>query len=598
MGNKSLWAKKQENAGCYQWLPLSQHLIDTMLVAGLLWEHWLNPGQRQFITQSLRLQTQDGADIAKRVVMLLGAVHDIGKATPAFQKHKRHQSTGDLEAILLEKLEYAGFCGISTMPELSDQRFSHHALAGQVILSSYGVKDDISSIVGAHHGKPIDNKSSLEIQIPSYTTNYFQVEDENDPIYQKWNFEQRRIFQWALRVNNFNNIDELPTISQPAQVILSGLLIMADWIASNESYFPLLYIDEDAVNDQEARINYAKNKWFISKVWLPVNHSDVFKLYNKRFGDEQQEFRPRNVQAVMSQIISNTENPGIFILEAPMGIGKTEAALVAAEQLANKCGRSGMFFGLPTQATSDGIFPRIKNWLERISADTDCKMQLRLVHGKSELNPVFEKIRESSNYIVDNDGNSNSGIIVNEWFSGRKTSNLDDFIVGTVDQFLLVALKQKHLSLRHLGFSKKVVIIDEVHAYDAYMSQYLERAIHWMGTYRVPIVILSATLPAEQRQRLLKSYVDGLGYDWRREVSKPETGLQTDDYPLITYNDGSIIKQHNDFEKGETKTVKIRCIDEEQLFQHIDDFLAGKGVVGIIVNTVKRAQKIAKRCVI
>jgi len=98
MGNKSLWAKKQENAGCYQWLPLSQHLIDTMLVAGLLWEHWLNPGQRQFITQSLRLQTQDGADIAKRVVMLLGAVHDIGKATPAFQKHKRHQSTGDLEA--------------------------------------------------------------------------------------------------------------------------------------------------------------------------------------------------------------------------------------------------------------------------------------------------------------------------------------------------------------------------------------------------------------------------------------------------------------------------------------------------------------------
>jgi len=68
-----------------------------------------------------------------------------------------------------------------------------------------------------------------------------------------------------------------------------------------------------------------------------------------------------------------------------------------------------------------------------------------------------------------------------------------------------------------------------------------------MGTYRVPIVILSATLPAEQRQRLLKSYVDGLGYDWRREVSKPETGLQTDDYPLITYNDGSIIKQHNDF---------------------------------------------------
>ena len=67
-------------------------------------------------------------------------------------------------------------------------------------------------------------------------------------------------------------------------------------------------------------------------------------------------------------------------------------------------------------------------------------------------------------------------------FHQGEKSALDDFVVGTVNQFLMVALKQKHLALRHLGFSKKVIVIDEVHAYDAYMSQYLLEAIRWMGS--------------------------------------------------------------------------------------------------------------------
>ena len=113
---------------------------------------------------------------------------------------------------------------------------------------------------------------------------------------------------------------------------------------------------------------------------------------------------------------------------------------------------------------------------------------------------------------VNIDGDENGSVTVNEWFSGRKTGSLDDFVVGTVDQFLMVALKQKHLALRHLGFSKKIVVIDEVHAYDVYMSQYLYQAVRWMGAYRAPVIILSATLPADRRFKLVEQYMRGAGH--------------------------------------------------------------------------------------
>ena len=176
---------------------------------------------------------------------------------------------------------------------------------------------------------------------------------------------------------------------------------------------------------------------------------------------------------------------------------------MAVEQLAEKTGRSGMFFGLPTQATSNGIFPRVRQWLERVEEEAFEKASLRLAHGKSSLNEEFSSLATN----ISPDDERDASVIVNDWFGGRKTSALDDFVVGTVDQFLLVAWKQKHLALRHLGFSKKVVVIDEVHACDAYMNQYLTKAIRWMAAYGVPIVILSATLPAERREEVIRSYL-------------------------------------------------------------------------------------------
>ncbi|WP_019776147.1 CRISPR-associated helicase/endonuclease Cas3 [Streptococcus sobrinus] len=581
------WAKKKEENGRLLWLPLTQHLEDTRNVADRLWEHWLGEGQKKLITDSLETKYETD-DLGKRLVQFLAAVHDIGKATPAFQTQKGYTNSEDLNLRLLEKLEHPGFEGISSV-QLKKPEQSHHSIAGQYLLYTYGVEEDISTIIGGHHGKPIDSTDDYKSQGGSYPTNYFQIQNLENKIHQKWKENQRRIFNWALELSGFTDVDELPKIKQPAQVILSGLLIMADWIASNEHYFPLITIDDTEVKNKSERTASGFRKWKKAGLWEPRVITNFKGVYEKRFG-----FEPKDVQTVLADTIVNTGKPGIFILEAPMGVGKTAAALVAAEQLAAKTDRNGIFFGLPTQATSNGIFPRIEKWLESIQEDLEENISIHLVHGKAQLNKDFAQLSQLSENI-NIDEADNGSVIVNEWFSGRKTASLDDFVVGTVDQFLMVALKQKHLALRHLGFSKKIVIIDEVHAYDAYMNQYLLEAIRWMGAYGVPVIILSATLPAERRVELLKSYMLGLGKEFNKKERKELAEvLRTDAYPLITYNDGGEVRQITDFQQDKNKMIRVKSLREAELLETVDKELFDGGVIGLVVNTVKRAQELAK----
>lgn len=579
----ALWAKKQEKGGSLRWLSLRQHAMDTRGMAGLLWAHWLSEGQRLWLASSL---TSGSEELAGRLVRFLGQVHDIGKATPAFQILRSFGGSPDLDEELLEKLEFAGFAGISRL-QLTNRRATPHALAGQVILSGFGVAEDLACLIGAHHGQPLNDPVDESHRL-SYTHNYYQVADLADPVAQKWQAVQEHFFQQALADNGFATVSDLPQVGQPGQVILSGLMIMADWIASNEDFFPLLPLDCAGVDDQNKRLERAWAQWKLTDTWTATNPGQVTAVYDKRFA-----FAPRDIQRLVNETIAATSEPGLFILEAPMGSGKTEAALVGAEQLAFQTGRSGIFFGLPTQATSNGIFPRIKSWLDRLAEDGDDRLSIRLLHGKAALNPQFAGLARQVN--LDDLDDPKAHILVNEWFSGRKTAALDDFVVGTVDQMLMVALKQKHLALRHLGFSKKVVIIDEVHAYDAYMSHYLYQALTWLSAYGVPVILLSATLPAAQRFKLVNAYLKGKeGY---RAGQAPALPAPIDAYPLLTYTDGSAICQKSDFPQERDTTVEIKRLAEDDFYPLLDKLFARGGNIGIVVNTVRRAQDLARACI-
>lgn len=618
-----IWAKKGEREGRFYWLPLKQHLEDTKNVTEFLWDRWLCEGQKSLIARSINVLEKecDNAIIAKKTALFLAAIHDLGKCSPAFCTKKGFGNSPDLEYAILEKLQQSGFLEMDNFNN-TDANRSPHTVAGQYLLHNFNVCDDIASIVGAHHGKPVDHIWEYEndsyLGQGAYLKNYYQDDDCSSEIFKKWDNAHRVIFDWALKVSGFESEDDLPSLGLSAQIQLLGILTMADWIASNEKYFPLIGIDMNDVENGFLRAN-GYFKWEKSNIWKPGEINNPIQIYENRFN-----FKPRNMQKIMAEIVMKTENPGFFILEAPMGLGKTEAALVAAEELAAKTRRSGIFFGLPTQATSNGIFQRIADWIDNLEkenkncnantssmdyflegdGDYEIKQKsIRLCHGKAYLNEKFLSFASSINVDdIENQGENASAIIVNQWFSGKKTAALDDFVIGTVDQLLMMALKQNHLALRHLGFSKKVVIIDEVHAYDAYMSQYLKMALQWLGFYQVPVILLSATLPAATRKALVETYQIGKSKSFNnnqntdnyRDVIK-DLELVNNNYPAITYSDGAEIKQEVNFINEKDKIIEIKKIDDNNLMQLLKDLRGKGGVIGIIVNTVKRAQTLGDK---
>ncbi len=537
------------------WLPFWIHSIDVARVAQYL-----------YTTRFAGLSEVCGISFEqlKNVIVLLGYLHDIGKLTELFQA-KILQSISERKSVL----EHYGlkFSGIE---EFLNKDKSMHALCGESILLDAGYPDDFCSIIGAHHGIPQDTNVRKHMQ--SYPTHYFGLKKNPQfwkPIWAEWiNFSQKKA--------GFDSCEDIPKLPKRAQVLLSGLLIISDWIASDQTKFGLIGIDDiPDISDYSAnRLPNAMEQLALPDVWEPEHFNITEEIFRDYFSFSENEIQRNVIKAV-----SGCKDAGIFILEAPMGKGKTEAAFAAAEILAKKTGKTGVFIGLPTQATANGIFERTVNWAEHLSKEF--YHSIRLAHSNAYFQPVFANIQRS---IPQVDEDSDSGLVVHSFFNGRKQSCLADFVVGTVDQLLMCALKKKHAMLLHLGLSQKVVIIDECHAYDAYMNQYLDTALAWLSEYRVPVVLLSATLPKKRRDELVSAYL--------RKEDTLSDGLENF-YPQFTYSDGKDINQLRLPMAEETSTVQINCMSEKVMLSEVENAVVSGGCVGIICNTVSRAQHFA-----
>lgn len=562
-GVASVWAKSPDGDG--NWLPLYQHLRDTAAVARWLWDNWLPDRTRAVLAESLGLTDTQ----ARTVAVYLAGVHDIGKATPVFA------------AMCPEMLAQNVAAGLEGEFRPKGSREDHHTRTGHaamaVELAERGAKpltaDTWAVVVGAHHGDPPKGSEVWPLMRPGRRSPMGGLgwREVRDTLLAE---------HWASsglgRVVDQRGWFPLP---QTAQTVLTGLVIVADWIASNEEMFGYTDLDDPH------RLTRAVAKLGLPAPWrVGEVPTEVADLYDQRFGDGTGSFVPRPVQDAVADVVSMMPDAGLVIVEAPMGEGKTEAALVAAEVLAARTGAGGIHIALPTQATSDGMFSRVVDWTDRLPAtDLPIGASVWLGHRKAGMNQVWTDLGAGTRE-VDSDGGHRTA--PHPWMRGRKKAHLATVAVSTVDQLLLSALRARHLMMRHLSLVGKVVIVDEVHAYDAWMNGYLDRVLTWLGAYRVPVVLLSATLPPSRRAALVAAYTG---------EPAPEEVAAQQGYPLVTVAGPWGCEQTEPPASGRRTRVQLEFVgdDPKTVVDRVAAAVEAGGCVLVIRNTVGRAQELA-----
>jgi CRISPR-associated endonuclease/helicase Cas3 len=598
---RSVWAKHDRDSE--GWLPLWRHMADSAAVAGLLWDQWVPVSVRALVADAL----PGGPEDARLLVVWLAAVHDVGKATPAF-------------ACQVDQLAYRmreQGLEMKTQRQFgADRAMAPHGLAGQVLLEEWLEErhgwlprqcGQFAIVPGGHHGVPpepgqlndlYDRPHLLRTTGPSGKLWRRVQEELLDACADEYGVRER-LGAWREVV-----------LPQPVQVLLTAVVIVADWIASNPDLFP--YFPQETRTGEE-RVAAAWRGLRLPPPWSAgETAADARELFASRFDlPAGAEIRP--VQETAVRLAREMPAPGLMIIEAPMGEGKTEAALAVVEIFAARSGAGGVFFALPTMATGNAMFPRLLNWLDRLPAEEGTRRSVLLAHSKAALNDEFADLMRSERQTIaavdpdaetppwrfsDPKRTASAELVAHAWLRGRKKAMLSSFVAGTVDQLLFAGLKSRHLALRHLAVAGKVVVIDEAHAYDTYMSVYLDRVLSWLGAYRVPVVVLSATLPAARRRQLAEAYAGAVAYAGT-DADSPDFSVlsRTSAYPLLTaVTPGRVPVTEGPAASSRGSDVQLEGLDDDLsvLADRLAGELDGGGCALVVRNTVRRVLETAR----
>lgn len=548
----SFWAKTDDSEGGF-YHPLILHMLDVAACADVIMER-----EPESTRERMAAIMGSSWEYARPWILVLIACHDIGKACPGFQL--KWQKSRIL-------LKTAG----AHVPLLPDTSIKH-GFASQIIiaklLSEMGWQENMAErcaeAVGCHHGI---RATSSEL--------YGLGGNRNGLDGQHWKAHWDKLFQTILSVFSFASPPVKADLSSADFVLLSGLASFADWIGSNEDYFPFGNVEDCSNPSQwfyQSRIK--ANKALDGIGWekrMPL--SDKFQSFDDAFPKCSP---PRLLQQAVAKVVCEISSPCVLLVEAPMGEGKTEAAFYAHLELQRRFCHRGMYMALPTKATGNAMFNRVLSFLHSYAGGRH--LDLQLLHGAAQLNDSFQNIR----FYQIQDDEDNGAVRAGDWFTNKKRALLSEYGVGTIDQALLSILSVRHYFVRLWGLANRVVIFDEIHAYDAYTGTLLFHLINWLHALGSSVVLLSATLPPEFRRRLSDTLNSKL----------PEAESV---YPRLTvFADGKCNQIEFASESSRQQTLLVKPLDSSLMAIQscIVERISEHCFTGIIVNTVRRAQEL------
>ena len=524
-----LWAKSSDRcAGASgDGYPLPQHLLDVAAVAMELQAAVPCPGCMDPLWASA-----------------LAGCHDLGKASPGFQR-------------LLGRAAVPGF----DMPIGPDR---HDAMTVPILrarLQGLGLGRSsakaFADAVGAHHGSVV--ASTEVMKAGSWATRCSPA----------WRNAHDELFQILLTGTGAAG---LPPGLDPAQLRwLMGLTTVADWIGSSdalcradrlgEAFEPHDWFEHGRILARAALIGIGLAGGGLQSV--PSGRSALALALDG--------WAPRPLQLCVADVLDDLgDEPGLIVIEAPMGEGKTEAGLGCGVPLGSDCGRGrGIYMAMPTQATSNALYRRVARFLDRASTG---RSELALAHGAGGPWAAQARLREIGL------GTADSSVQAAWWFKGSKRALLASNGIGTVDQALIGVLNARHSFVRLFGLAGRTVIFDELHAYDSYTGGLIERLANWLQRLGCRVVLMSATLPAVRRDSILQA--------WAGDVPVPAAA-----YPRVTWARPGAV-QAVAFPAARQQQLVVEGIDADNVATRAVAMAKQGARVLLVVNKVRRAQEL------
>jgi len=284
---------------------------------------------------------------------------------------------------------------------------------------------------------------------------------------------------------DYSNPPDLPF----ASYLLAGVGMISDWLGSTPEYFPLrgARMDPRAYWETIAQPQAERACTDVEILYTPL--STTYSFWSGLLDDT---WEPRPLQVGAETLLSSAD--GFVLIEASTGAGKTEVGLALARQMMRDGDYKGLTLALPTRATANGLYGRAHAWTE---ATFDEPVTMALIHStRSEFKPWKAQ------------RNSNGGLIsASEWLlKSSRQSMFSQINVCTIDQALLATIGRYFAPMRLSALTRTVLLIDEVHAFDAHMLPLLCNLLAYCGRQGQPVIAMSATCDSKTRRALASAY--------------------------------------------------------------------------------------------